>query len=92
VNSCEARDSADPSRFPSQIGACRHGDRCSRKHQRPVHSQTLVAWNVYQNPANDPACTLSPAELQADFDAFYTDMFMLVRARAWSRCVSGSPR
>lgn len=70
--------------FP-QIGACRHGDRCSRKHQRPVHSQTLVAWNVYQNPANDPACTLSPAELQEDFDAFYTDMYMwVISSCLWS--------
>ncbi|CDZ98228.1 rna-binding domain-containing protein [Phaffia rhodozyma] len=62
--------------FYYKIGACRHGDRCSRRHQKPVHSQTILLSNVYQNPGLDPQCTLTDEELQDDFDAFYEDMFM----------------
>lgn len=58
-----------------QIGACRHGDRCSRKHQRPVHSQTILLSNVYQNPGMDPHCKMTEKELQDDFDMFYEDMY-----------------
>ena len=32
-------------------GACRHGDRCSRLHNRPTISPTLLMQNMYQNPA-----------------------------------------
>lgn len=31
--------------------ACRHGDRCSRIHNKPTISQTLLLQNMYQNPA-----------------------------------------
>lgn len=31
--------------------ACRHGDRCSRLHNRPTISPTLLMQNMYQNPA-----------------------------------------
>ncbi len=31
--------------------ACRHGDRCSRLHNRPTISTTLLLPNLYQNPA-----------------------------------------
>ena len=31
--------------------ACRHGDRCSRLHNRPTISPTLLLPNLYQNPA-----------------------------------------
>jgi hypothetical protein len=30
--------------------ACRHGDRCSRLHNKPTLSQTLLIPNMYQNP------------------------------------------
>lgn len=43
-----------------KIGACRHGDRCSRKHTRPQFSQTLVIQNMYQNPAHIPGSTSNP--------------------------------
>jgi len=42
--------------FYYKIGACRHGDRCSRKHIRPPFSQTILLPNVYHNPAHDPVC------------------------------------
>ncbi|KAK0538824.1 hypothetical protein OC834_000276 [Tilletia horrida] len=62
--------------FYSKIGACRHGDRCSRKHTKPAFSQTILVSNVYQNPRHaDPNCTISDADLQAQFDTFYEDFF-----------------
>ena len=70
-------DLSSPSHpFAPQIGACRHGDRCSRKHQRPVHASTILLSNVYQNPGMDPGCTMTKQELQDDFDNFYEDMYM----------------
>lgn len=36
--------------FYFKIGACRHGDRCSRLHNRPTASQTLLLANMYQSP------------------------------------------
>ncbi|ORX86485.1 RNA-binding domain-containing protein, partial [Basidiobolus meristosporus CBS 931.73] len=62
--------------FYFKIGACRHGDRCSRKHVKPTFSQTILLSNVYQNPAHDPSCTLTPEQLQEHFDMFYEDIFM----------------
>ena len=58
-----------------QIGACRHGDRCSRKHIKPAFSQTILLPNVYHNPAHDPVCRLTPKELQEGFDAVYEDLY-----------------
>jgi len=59
----------------SQIGACRHGDRCSRKHIKPPFSQTILLPNVYHNPAHDPVCKLTEKELQEGFDAVYEDLY-----------------
>jgi hypothetical protein len=61
--------------FPTQIGACRHGDRCSRKHIKPPFSQTILLPNVYHNPAHDPVCKLTEKELQEGFDAIYEDLY-----------------
>ena len=58
-----------------QIGACRHGDRCSRKHIKPAFSQTILLPNVYHNPAHDPVCTKTEKELQEGFDAVYEDLY-----------------
>ncbi|WVQ74366.1 hypothetical protein IAR50_003966 [Cryptococcus sp. DSM 104548] len=63
--------------FYLKIGACRHGDRCSRKHIKPQFSQTICLPNVYNNPAHTPeGQNMSNAELQADFDRFYEDFFI----------------
>jgi len=59
----------------SKIGACRHGDRCSRKHIKPPFSQTILLPNVYHNPAHDPVCKLTEKELQEGFDAVYEDLY-----------------
>ncbi|KAA1107755.1 hypothetical protein PGTUg99_013822 [Puccinia graminis f. sp. tritici] len=61
--------------FYLKIGACRHGERCSRKHIKPTFSQTLVIANMYQNPAHDPNCKLSESELTSYFETFYEDVF-----------------
>jgi splicing factor U2AF subunit len=59
----------------TQIGACRHGDRCSRKHIKPPFSQTILLPNVYHNPAHDPVCKLTEKDLQDGFDAIYEDLY-----------------
>lgn len=64
-----------PFKKKSQIGACRHGDRCSRKHIRPPFSQTILLPNVYHNPAHDPVCKITDKELQDGFDAVYEDLY-----------------
>jgi len=38
--------------FFYKIGACRHGDRCSRQHHKPPFSQTILVQNLYQNPVS----------------------------------------
>lgn len=43
-----------------KIGACRHGERCSRKHIKPQYSQTIVITNMYQNPAHQAGTTSNP--------------------------------
>ncbi|KAI9034371.1 hypothetical protein DFJ74DRAFT_649316 [Hyaloraphidium curvatum] len=62
--------------FYFKIGACRHGDRCSRKHVRPNFSQTVLLANLFQNPAHDPSCTMSEDEIQEMFDNFFEDIFI----------------
>lgn len=61
--------------FYYKIGACRHGDRCSRKHVKPSYSQTVLLPNLYQNPAYDPKAKLDAKQLQMHFDAFYEDFW-----------------
>ena len=38
--------------FFFKIGACRHGDRCSRLHNKPTFSQTILLQGLYLNPLN----------------------------------------
>ena len=61
--------------FYFKIGACRHGERCSRKHVKPSYSQTILCPNLYQNPAHEPNNQLNESQVQTHFDAFYEDMF-----------------
>src|SRR6266498_2801949 len=61
--------------FYYKIGACRHGDRCSRKHVKPSYSQTILLPNLYQNPAYDPKNKMNQSQLQNHFDAFYEDFW-----------------
>jgi len=71
--------------FYFKIGACRHGDRCSRIHNKPTFSQTILLSNLYQNPSNavqNPDGTqgaipnISEAQVQEHFDNFFEDIFV----------------
>lgn len=68
--------------FYWKIGACRHGDQCSRSHYKPTSSQTLVLRHMYQNPP----IALAIAEgqdvddeladkAQDHFELFYEEVF-----------------
>jgi len=61
--------------FYYKIGACRHGDHCSRKHDKPNYSQTILCGNIYQNPMHNAGNTLNAQQIQQHFDAFYEDFF-----------------
>ena len=39
--------------FYLKIGACRHGDRCSRSHVRPSFSPTILVPHMYAPPPPD---------------------------------------
>ncbi|KAL3536161.1 hypothetical protein ACH5RR_004622 [Cinchona calisaya] len=67
--------------FYFKIGACRHGDRCSRLHTKPSISPTLLLSNMYQRPdmitpGVDPqGQPLDPKKIQHHFEDFYQDLF-----------------
>lgn len=56
--------------FYTRIGACRHGERCSKKHIRPSSSNTIMLANLYQNPKirntnlNDESSEVDTEELK----------------------------
>jgi splicing factor U2AF 35 kDa subunit len=63
--------------FYFKIGACRHGDRCSRVHNKPILSQTLIIPNMYQSLALQMAgvSEVTEPEVQQHFDDFYEDVY-----------------
>lgn len=61
--------------FYFKIGACRHGEKCSRKHVKPPYSLTMLMPNLYISPSHDPNCTLTDEQLQEHFDKFYEDIY-----------------
>ncbi|KAG6433951.1 hypothetical protein SASPL_105570 [Salvia splendens] len=67
--------------FYFKIGACRHGDRCSRLHTKPSTSPTLLLSNMYQRPdmitpGVDPqGQPIDPKKIQSHFEDFYEDLF-----------------
>jgi len=77
--------------FYFKIGACRHGDKCSRLHNKPTFSQTLLLQNMFQNPQNKaqgpdgitplpPGTTganiMNDVEAQEHYDTFFEDVFL----------------
>jgi splicing factor U2AF subunit len=36
--------------FYFKIGACRHGDTCTRLHNKPIVAQTVMFFHMYDNP------------------------------------------
>jgi len=67
--------------FYFKIGACRHGERCSRLHNKPTFSQTLVLQNIYTNPQNTAQSAdgshlvMSDMEAQEHYDEFFEEVF-----------------
>ncbi|KAI3355824.1 hypothetical protein L3Q82_004385 [Scortum barcoo] len=67
--------------FYFKIGACRHGDRCSRLHNKPTFSQTIALLNIYRNPQNSAqsadglTCAISDMEMQEHYDEFFEEVF-----------------
>ncbi|KAK7244973.1 hypothetical protein RIF29_39802 [Crotalaria pallida] len=75
--------------FYFKIGACRHGDRCSRLHTKPTISPTILLSNMYQrpdmnininftvseNPDQPQPQNLDPDKVQDHFEDFYQDLF-----------------
>ena len=70
--------------FYYKIGACRHGDRCSRIHNKPTFSQTIVLKNVYINPQNSTQSAdgshilnvVSDELMQSHYDDFFEEIFV----------------
>ncbi|XP_020583953.1 splicing factor U2af small subunit B [Phalaenopsis equestris] len=67
--------------FYFKIGACRHGDRCSRLHNKPTISPTLLLSNMYQRPdmitpgVDAQGQPIDPRKIQEHFEDFYEDIF-----------------
>lgn len=67
--------------FYLKIGACRHGDRCSRVHNKPSFSQTVLIQNLYINlqnfaKAQGDGKDIGDNENQRHFDEFYEDIYV----------------
>lgn len=61
--------------FYQKIGACRHGEKCLRKHIRPVESRTVLLANLYQNPKVSGDEGMSDRQAAEAFDHFYSDIY-----------------
>lgn len=69
--------------FFFKIGACRHGDKCTRLHYKPPLSQTLLIPHMYENPPVALAMA-EGAQVPEDqakeairhFEDFYEDVFL----------------
>lgn len=70
--------------FYYKIGACRHGDRCARTHNKPLFSQTLLLPNLYVSPDQIveragtlglPAPDIPLEDRESHFDEFYEDIY-----------------
>lgn len=68
--------------FYFKVGACRNGDQCSRQHNRPTSSQTLLLSHMYSNcpeslvVAREDEWTDEQYEkAQAHLEVFYEEVF-----------------
>jgi len=59
--------------FYFKIGACRHGDKCERRHNKPTLSQTLLIVSMYQNPVVLP--NYDEKKGFQYFEEFYEDIY-----------------
>lgn len=66
--------------FYFKIGACRHGEKCVKLHNRPSFSQTVLLRNLYLSPLNSSQTAsrdqYTREELQKHFDDTYEELFV----------------
>lgn len=69
--------------FYFKIGACRHGEACTRQHHKPAFSQTLLLIGLYKSPVEDMRDQSGPKDikinrdnLQKHFEHFFEDVFL----------------
>lgn len=75
--------------FYFKIGACRHGEKCSKVHNKPTFSQTVLLKNLYLNPLNISHQSqerslidqMSEEELQQHFDDIFEELFIEMEAQ-----------
>ncbi|CAJ0956702.1 unnamed protein product, partial [Mesorhabditis belari] len=78
-NGQSTAENCEPCQFYMKIGACRHGDKCSRIHTKPTRSNTILLKNLYRQAkvflfpyGVDP---LSDALEQSIFEEFYEEVY-----------------
>jgi len=61
--------------FFYKIGACRHGERCSRTHVRPQFSTTVLVPHFYTPPPAQPDANgaMQPVDDSETFEDFYEE-------------------
>jgi splicing factor U2AF subunit len=69
--------------FYFKIGACRHGEKCSKVHNKPTFSQTVLLKNLYLNPLNSSQTadksylnSMTEEDLQRHFDDVFEELFV----------------
>lgn len=70
--------------FYFKIGACRHGEKCSKVHNKPTFSQTVLLKNLYINPLSTTVYSwdhkvLDPnnaEQVQKNFDDIFEELFL----------------
>jgi splicing factor U2AF subunit len=75
--------------FYFKIGACRHGEKCSKVHNKPTFSQTVLLKNLYVNPLSTTVITpdkeiLDPnneEQVQKHFDEIFQELFVEMEAK-----------
>jgi hypothetical protein len=75
--------------FYFKIGACRHGEKCSKVHNKPTFSQTVLLKNLYVNPLSTTVVTpdkeiLDPnneEQVQRHFDEIFQELFVEMEAK-----------
>uniref|UniRef100_A0AAF5Q222 Uncharacterized protein n=2 Tax=Wuchereria bancrofti TaxID=6293 RepID=A0AAF5Q222_WUCBA len=61
--------------FYLKIGACRHGDKCSRLHTRPISSKTILLKNFYHF-GDIIRQDFSKEKEQREFDEFFREVYL----------------
>lgn len=75
--------------FYFKIGACRHGEKCSKVHNKPTFSQTVLLKNLYMNPLNTSHQSserpyidqMTEEELQQHFDDIFEELFIEMESK-----------